>query len=316
MGREGIWMFEREAPLPLAEGSTFSWEEGVEMVGGAFDHVYPALGAYYRDFMLGKRWIESEARPGKRPGAFCTGSPFTREQRVFMTFNGSLGDVRTMAHEVGHALHGHLMKHMRPMAKHYPMTLAETASIFAEHILAEGVYSDDSVSDVQKLKMLDGELGAAAVMLLDITVRFTFEKRFYEERQEGEVGVSRLKELMVGAQEEIFGDALLPDGVDPYFWASKLHFYIAGVSFYNFPYTFGFLLARALFNRFKKEGPSFLPRYEDFLRLTGSDTVENVAKRSIGVDVSDPEFWVESIRSLEEPLAMYKGLLEKQRPSA
>jgi oligoendopeptidase F len=311
MGREGIWWFEREAPLPMEGAARFSWEQGSGMVGGAFERIYPALAEYYRSF-LEKRWIESEVRAGKRPGAFCTGSPVTLEQRVYMTFNGALSDVTTIAHEVGHAFHGHTIRRMRPWAQEYPMTLAETASIFAELITAEGIYADDGIDNDQKLLMLDADLCNAAVLLLDITVRFEFEKAFYEERKKGEVSVSRLKELMVEAERRIFADALLEDGLDPYFWASKLHFYITHVSFYNFPYTFGFLIARALFNLFQEEGASFLPRYEEFLKLTGSDTVEEVARRSIGADVRDPAFWAASIGSLEKPLALYKELLEKR----
>jgi oligoendopeptidase F len=100
------------------------------------------------------------------------------------------------------------------------------------------------------------------------------------------------------------------------FWASKLHFYMAGVSFYNFPYTFGFLMAATLFTKFKQEGPAFLPKYEAFLRLTGSDTVENVAKRSLGADIGKPEFWATAIKGLAEPLARYRKLLESMKVAA
>ena len=177
-------------------------------------------------------------------------------------------------------------------------------------ILAEGVLEDPSVSDSEKALMLDTEINHGAIYLMDIPVRFEFEKSFYEERQKGEVSVSRLKELMSETQRRIFGDVLERGGEDPYFWASKLHFYITGVTFYNFPYTFGYLLSRGLFSLFKKEGADFLPKYEDFLKLTGSDTAENVARRSIGQDLESPEFWVESIRTLREPFERLKGILE------
>ena len=114
---------------------------------------------------------------------------------------------------------------------------------------------------------------------------------------------------MVETQREVFGDALEQGGEDPYFWASKLHFYITGVTFYNFPYTFGFLLSRGLFSMFKQEGADFLPRYEEFLRLTGSDTAEGVAKRALGRDLADPQFWTEAIQTLEAPLAELEKLL-------
>ncbi|OGR44639.1 MAG: hypothetical protein A2X35_04850 [Elusimicrobia bacterium GWA2_61_42] len=315
LGKKGIAFFEREAPLPLKDSGTYTWEQGSAKVEGAFSRVYPALGRYYKDF-LAKKHLESEARRGKRPGAFCTGSHLINEGRVYMTFNGTLGDVNTLAHEMGHAWHGHLMKDLRPWASEYPMTLAETASIFGEHLLSEGIQSDPAISEAQKLILLDEYLTGAAVTILDITVRFEFEKAFYEERQKGEVSVARLKELMTAAQQRIFGDALEPGGEDSLFWASKLHFYIAGVSFYNFPYTFGFLMAATLFRKFKAEGPAFLPKYEAFLRLTGSDTAEAVAKRSLGANLGDPAFWETAIKGLAEPLARYKALLEANKVKA
>jgi oligoendopeptidase F len=308
LGRTGIDFFAREAPLPLETNAKYSWEEGSQLVSSAFDSVYPKLGSYYRDF-LGRGWMESEVRPGKRPGAYCTGSAVTGEQRVYMTFNGSLNEVSTVAHELGHAFHSHLLKEMRPVAQRYPMTLAETASIFAELILAEGVRQDPSIDAASKLQMLDADLCGAAILLLDITVRFEFEKALYDQRKSGEVSVTQLKNMMVEKQQQVFGEALAAGGEDPYFWASKLHFYITRTSFYNFPYTFGFLLARALFAMFQREGDSFLPRYEAFLQLTGSDTVENVARRALNVDVQDPEFWAESIRSMRPALEQYKSLL-------
>lgn len=311
MGRAGIAWHEKEAPLPLKDEGKFSWADGSAMVGTAFRTAYPALADYYADF-LDKRWLESEARGGKRPGAYCTGSEFTGEQRVYMTFNGALGDVTTLAHEMGHAWHGHLLKDLRPAAQNYPMTLAETASIFAEGILAEGVYTDSRISDDQKLQMLDADLSGAAILLLDITVRYEFEKAFYEERAQGPVSVSRLKQLMVETQKRVWGPALAEGGEDPLFWASKLHFYITGVSFYNFPYTFGFLLAQTLAALFREQGPPFLAKYEEFLRLTGSDTVENVVQRTLGQDTTQPEFWVRAIESLKQPLKQYQELLAKR----
>jgi oligoendopeptidase F len=238
----------------------------------------------------------------------------SKESRIFMTYNESLGDVLTLAHESGHAFHGYLMRDLRPYARIYPMTLAETASTFGEQILINGLLDDPSISDAQKALMLDVDVGHGAIYLLDIPVRFEFEKAFYEERQSGELSVSRLKELMVETQRRVLGDGLAPGGEDPYFWASKLHFYITGLTFYNFPYTFGFLLSRGLFAMFKRDGAAFLPKYEEFLRLTGSDTAENVVKRTVGRDLENPDFWVEGIQSLQEPLSRLENLLPKVLP--
>ena len=125
-----------------------------------------------------------------------------------MTYNESLGDVLTLAHESGHAFHGHLMRDVRPYGRIYPMTLAETASTFGEQVLMAGLLDDPSVSAAQKALMLDIQVGHGAIYLLDIPVRYEFEKAFYEERAGGELSVSRLKELMVQTQRRIFGEAL------------------------------------------------------------------------------------------------------------
>ena len=119
---------------------------------------------------------------------------------------------------------------------------------------------------------------------------------------------------MIETQQRVFGDVLEEGGEDPYFWASKLHFYITRVTFYNFPYTFGFLLSRGLFAAFKKEAKDFLPRYEEFLRLAGSDTPENVARRTIGRDLESPDFWAEAIHSLDKPANDLEAILPRVLP--
>jgi oligoendopeptidase F len=116
---------------------------------------------------------------------------------------------------------------------------------------------------------------------------------------------------MLAAQDETYGGVLDADARDPYFWCSKLHFYISGLSFYNFPYAFGYLFSMGVYARAKKEGAAFLPKYEELLRLTGSDTAENVARRSIGVDLESPGFWLESIDLIEEDLRQFEELAPK-----
>jgi oligoendopeptidase F len=309
MNRENIAWYDLGAPMDLEFKKKLTWEEAKRLVKKSFSASYPKLGTFVES-VFEKNWVDWEPREGKRPGGFCTGSLLTKESRIFMTYNETIGDVLTLAHEAGHAFHSHVMREIRPYSHFYPMTLAESASTFGEMILTEGILEDPSINEAEKTLMLDTEINHGAIYLMDIPVRFEFEKTFYEERQKGEVSVSRLKELMTETQRRIFGDVLEDGAEDPYFWASKLHFYITGVTFYNFPYTFGYLLSRGLFAMFKKEGKEFLPKYEEFLRLTGSDTAENVARRSIGHDLESPEFWIESIHTLNEPLNKLKALLQ------
>lgn len=314
MGIDALSWFDFEAPLPVRRDASsepserVSFEEGVATVRRAFARGYPAL-ATYLDHVVASRWIDAEPRAKKSPGAYCTHSELTNETRVFMTFQGSLGDVSTLAHEVGHAFHAEVMRGERVLARQYPMTLAETASTFAESLLSEGLLSDPSLTPAARALLLGEVVGDGSAFLLDIPTRFLFEKRFYEERRAGEVPVSRLGQLMTEAQREVFGPALAEGGEDPLFWASKLHFFIPDVTFYNFPYTFGFLLSRGLYAMFKEEGPSFLPRYEAFLRSSGSAMAHEVAKQSVGVDLETPEFWARAISTLRGPTDELERLL-------
>jgi oligoendopeptidase F len=308
MGRHRVTWYDLGAPLELPEPEKISWQEATTMVSASFLRAYPALGDFFVQQVIAKNWVEWEPRAGKRPGGFCTTSMVSKESRIFMTYNESLGDILTLAHESGHAYHGFLLRDLRPYARGYPMTLAETASTFAEQVLMNGVLDDPTITDQQKALILDTELGHGAVYLMDIPVRYEFEKAVYEERAEGPLTVSRLKELMIETQRRILGSVLENGGEDPYFWASKLHFYIAGITFYNFPYTFGYLLSRGLYGMFKKEGARFLPVYEELLQLAGSDTAENVVKRTIGEDLEKSDFWAAAISTLEEPLDRLQAL--------
>jgi len=307
-GTQGLHFFDLEAPqVTPPDQQTLSWQEACATVEGAFGNAYPALASYFRE-MLEKRWIEAEPRVGKRPGAFCTGSRLRKEERIYLTFHGTVHDMVTLAHEAGHAWHSRVLRPARSLAAHYPMTLAETASNFGEMILLNGLLDSPSISVATKAYLLDQEMLRAHAYLVNIPMRYEFERAFYTERQQGEVAVTRLNRLMMDAQRKLYGDGLMEGGEDPWFWASKMHFFITDVSFYNFPYLFGYLLSQALFAKFKQEGPSFLPRYESFLQMTGSASCEQVVMQSLGEDITSPEFWSTAVHAMEGTLQQYEAL--------
>ncbi|MDG2169947.1 MAG: M3 family oligoendopeptidase [Opitutales bacterium] len=309
MGFEKAGYYDLYAPMDLPDQEPISWESGTQLVQGAFDSAYPALGAFNKE-LLEKRWVDYQPRDNKRPGGFCTGSQLNHESRIYMTFKDTMTAVTTYAHEVGHAWHSRVMSSQRRFASDYPMTLAESASTFAELLLSDGVLSKSAFSDAQKLALLDSDATRIMAFLLDIPVRYRWEERIYEERRVGIVSVKRMKKIMVEEQQKQFGDKLNEDGLDPYFWCSKLHFYIDDIRFYNFPYTFGYLLSVSLFARFKEEGSSFLPSYETFLQKSGSMSCEQVVQETLGENIQDPAFWKRAIESLNEPFTKLKALLD------
>lgn len=281
------------------------WDEGCRLIGGAFDAAYPALGAFFQE-SLDARWYDYSPRPNKRPGGFCTTSQFSKESRIFMNYKADLGSVLTLAHEVGHAWHSRLLRDARPFASGYPMTLAESASTFAEIILVDGVLTSDAFSTARKRALLDTDLRRAISFTLELPVRYHFEKRLYEERKSGFVPARRLRELMEEEQRRSFGDTLAADGTDPLFWASKQHFYFDGVMFYNFPYTFGYLLSQSLNSRFREQGPAFLAEYERFLQASGRMSCEDLVRETLGEAIDEPAFWTRALA----PLSQIRSRLE------
>jgi oligoendopeptidase F len=309
LGRTRLGFQDLTAPLPgQADGGAprrIPWDDARALVARAFGSTYPAL----RDLAtlaFEQRWIDHEPRMGKRPGGFCSSSSLLGQSRIFMTYHGSMGDVETLAHELGHAFHAWVMRDLRPWARAYPMTLAETASTFAEQLVTDAMLNDVGASATARAAVLDSRLQKAAAFLLNIPMRFDFECALYEARQRGELSVSRLREMMLDAQRANYGDSLAEDELDPWFWASKLHFYITDISFYNFPYTFGYLFSLGIFARVAGGGADALAGYEKLLRETGRASAEDVARHSLGVDLETPAFWHASIDLIEADLAQFE----------
>ena len=254
----------------------------------------------------------------KRPGAYCTRFAKSRSPRVFLTYRGSLSDVFTLAHELGHAYHGKLLAELPLPETHYPMNLAETASTFAETALGDYLSSPVAsrfssgaapVGDETLLELAWSDAQDAATFLLNIPARFAFEKRLYELRAEKPLAPAALSDLMRGAWEEYYGDSL--SGYDSGFWRSKLHYYMTDISFYNFPYTFGYLFSLGIYARREKLGASFHPAYAALLRDAGRMETEELAKKHLGVDLGKPDFWRESVAIVSKKVERFEALAEK-----
>ena len=270
---------------------------GFDEAGGFIVKQAAAFSPHMAEFMkmaLDKRWVEAEDRAGKRGGGFCTGMGPFKQSRIFMTYAGTFDNLLTLAHELGHAYHGWVLKDKPPFATGYPMSLAETASIFSETLVIDAALKQ-ATDPQQRLMLLEQKLQAAYVMFTDIHCRYLFEKSFYRERKEGVVPKERLGELMIDAQKRAFAGLLDESGYHPLFWCSKLHFYISEVPFYNFPYTFGYLFAGGVYDRAQKEGSSFADKYRALLADTGSMTTEDVAQKHLGVDLTKEDFWVDAV---------------------
>jgi len=262
--------------------------------------------ANFIQMALDKQWIEAEDRPNKAGGGFCTGIGPLRQSRIFMTYAGTFENLLTLAHELGHAYHSWVLKEKPFFATEYPMNLAETASIFSETLVTDAAL-EQAVDPQEKLMLLDQKLQAAYVMFTDIYCRFLFDQTFYAERKSGVVQKDRLNQIMVDAQKKAFAGMLDEVGYHPLFWCSKLHFFFTDIPFYNYPYTFGYLFSTGVYDRAKKEGSSFADKYRALLVDTGSMTTEDVAQKHLDVDLTQEDFWTNTVnRQLAEVDAFVK----------
>ncbi len=296
LGIDKYRWYDEFAPCGKAD-KLFTFDEASEFVikqTGAFSK---DIAGYCR-MAIDKGWVEAEDRGGKRDGAFCSSFGPGRQSRIFMTYAGSYDQMMTLAHELGHGYHQHVLSKTEYLATNYPMTVAETASIFNEMLVTDAALTECD-DPQEKLMLLDQQLQQPYVFFCDVHSRFLFEKKFYAERPNGMVSKDRLCELMVEAQKEAFGSLLDESGHNPLFWTTKLHFHITDTPFYNFPYVFGYLFAGGVYDRAKKEGPAFADKYRALLLDSGSMSSEDVAMKHLGVDLTGESFWEDAVaRSL------------------
>ncbi len=287
---------------PVAETAKWSWDQAQGFVEDNFGAWHPDLAAFAKQAFQG-RWVEAEDRGAKAAGAWCATLPLSKQSRVFMTFGGTFSGAMTLAHELGHAFHNHVTKGLPRTQVHIPMTLAETASVFAENLVRDAALAA-AASPTDKLAMLDARLSAGMSFLMNIPARFQFERQLHALRRQGELDPDALDDAMATCQRAAYGEALA--SWDATYWCSKLHFHMAERAFYNFPYTFGYLFSSLVYARARAQGPSFQSTYTELLRRTGTDHAEPLARDLLGLDLTDPDCWWQAIAPLEDDLAAFE----------
>lgn len=305
-GRDKMDWYNFDAPITETV-STMPYSEGAQFILTQFEKFGPELTNFTRT-AFEDGWIEAENRDYKRPGGFCTGLPMSEQSRIFMTYSGTMSNVSTLAHELGHAFHSYALRAVHPLNRSYAMNVAETASTFAEMIVADAAVQA-AKTDAEKLSLLEDKIQRSVAFFMNIHARFLFETRFYEERKRGVVSAGRLNELMEQAQQQAFAGAL--GDTHPHFWASKMHFYITGVPFYNFPYTFGYLFSLSIYAQAKQQGANFEEKYMALLRDTAVMTVEELALKHLGEDITTVDFWEKGIALCVADVEEFTQLIQK-----
>ena len=290
---------------PIGESSRrFTIEESKEFLLENFKGFSDDLAQMTKE-AYENNYIDFLPRKGKVGGAFCSNLPFIKQSRILTNFSGSLSDVVTIAHELGHAYHGLHIENHRVLNQEYSMPVAETASTFNENIVMNTVISE--ASDAEKVALLESQLQDTTQIIVDIYSRYLFESAVFENREKSFMFSKDLEQLMLDAQKEAYGDGLDPDAMHPYMWACKPHYYSSGLSFYNFPYAFGGLFSKGLYAIYQEQPEGFVEKYQELLRATTVTSAEDTAK-VLGVDVTDSAFWKKALAQVADNIEQFIAL--------
>lgn len=302
--KNGLPFYDLYAPIGNVN-KKFSIEEANEYILKHFRSFSEPL------YNLAKRafdenWVDYTPRKGKVGGAFCANIHAIKESRIMTNFTGEFGDMTTLAHELGHAYHGDAIFGETNLNSDYTMPVAETASTFCETIVNNAALKDAADKD-EKIFLLESTIQAYNAIVVDIMSRFIFEKSVFEGRETTVFDEEELNQLMLKAQLETYGDGLDPDYLHPYMWVCKPHYYSGGLSYYNFPYTFGLLFAKGLYAKYLEDKEMFVTNYDKLLAATGKMKVEEVAKL-MNIDVTKKDFWVASLELMKQDIELFLDL--------
>jgi oligoendopeptidase F len=297
LGLDRIADYDRVAAVTEDEASV-PWHEARELVIDCYEGFSGELGEIVRDF-FDKRHIDAPVRPGKRGGAFCASTVPEITPYVMLNYTARNQDVLTLAHELGHGVHGALAARQGILQMSTPLTMAETASVFGEQIVFGRLLgmADDAEA---RLSLLARSVEGAIATVFRQTAMNRFEELAHTARRnDGELSVDRIGELWGESQEELLGDSVEITPGYLSWWSYVPHF--MATPGYVYAYAYGQLLAMSVYRRYEEEGEAFVPRYLELLAAGGSRAPEELA-RIAGLDLTDPAFWDAGLALVEEKL--------------
>jgi oligoendopeptidase F len=296
LGVERLEHFDRFAPIS-SDAARVPWDDARAVVVDAYGDFSEETGAIVARFFE-ESWIDGPVRPDKRTGAFCATTIPGVHPYVLMNYTGDRRSILTLAHELGHGLHGVLAEPLGYINSSTPLTTAETASVFGEALTFERLLGRED-DPHRRLDLLAGRLEDAIATTFRQIAMNRFEDSVHTERRgRGELAPERIGELWLERQAELFGDAVGLEGYTPW-WSYIPHF--TGAPGYVYAYAFGFLFSLAIYRRYVDEGASMVEPYLDLLRAGGSRSPEELA-RIVGLDLTDPSIWASGLEALGEEL--------------
>lgn len=310
LGLPRLALYDLYAPIGT-EMPRSTYERARDVILEAFDAFSPVFSAAARRFFEG-RWIDAEVRPGKQNGAFCASPSPALHPYVLYNHTGNLRDVMTLAHELGHGVHGWLARAQTLFNYDTPLTTAETASVFGEFLVFDHLLATETDPCVQ-LALLCGKIEDAFATVYRQAVLTRFEQAVFARRRTGRFTPETVSRLWLDANRPYYGDAV--EFTDGYRWGWSYIPHFIHSRFYCYSYVFGELLVLSLYRQYKDEGASFIPKYIAVLEAGGSASPEALLA-PLGVDFHDPAFWqkgFDEIRALVERAEALADTLASQQ---
>lgn len=302
MGKARLDHWDRNAPIETTAPRAFTWSQGREIVLDSFSD----LGAEFAERAAGffdRPWIDGRARPGKQSGAYAHPVTADRHPYVFLNWMGERRDVLTLAHELGHGVHQTLAADQGTLLADTPLTLAETASIFAEGLTFDRLLA--TAPKREQRGLLAGRIEDGLNTVVRQIAFHRFETRFHDERQKGEVSQQRINELWLTEMGASLGPAVTLNPGYEHWWAYVSHFVHS--PFYVYAYAFGDLLVAALMEARRADPKGFTPLYRDLLAGGGAKTYVEALK-PFGLNPRDPAFWSVGCKRLERLVDQFEVL--------
>lgn len=304
LGIERLADYDRMAAI-ATDDREIGWDEGREIVQSAFDSLSPEAGGVVERFFE-ERWIDAPPAPDKRGGAFSASTVPAVHPYVMLNYTGRRRDVLTLAHELGHGLHQKLAAGQGIFHQDTPLTVAETASVFAEELVFGRLLDAERDPEARLGLLSEAVEGQIATVFRQIAMN-QFEDRVHTARRsEGELAVERFGELWAETQEEMMGDSVEVTGGYRSWWSYVPHF--IGSPGYVYAYAYGQLLALSVYRIYEEQGDAIVPGYLEMLSAGGSRSPEDLGKL-VGVDLADPAFW-------DRGLDLVAGQIEAARSAA
>ena len=305
-GLEALSWWDRNAPLSGDDDKRYSWEEAEEIVLSAFDGFDPEMGQIARRFFA-QGWIDAGIRDGKASGAFSHPTVPSAHPYILMNFDGRARDVMTLAHEMGHGIHQVLAAKQGLLMSDTPLTLAETASVFAEMLTFQKLLERTTDADARRF-LLAGKVEDMLNTVVRQIAFHNFETALHTARRTGELAPDEISDIWIRTQKEALGDGIILDETYRPVWAYIPHF--IHTPFYVYAYAFGDCLVNALWQVFQSgtedsadSSETFIARYQALLAAGGTQRYD-VALQQFDLDATDPAFW-------HKGLDMISGMIDE-----